>query len=239
MKSVLVPSVAKKAFDKIEKKLTGLGYELYCTEPMYAITNKDGTTTFKANYRVNSMKTVFGDICKIDENAPVLVIGLTAWADPTPNDPGQITYYLSVKASPIYNAWFDGSDDNLNTLVSNFIENEQIINWYDQGDYIYFEENKELDKLNGGLIEEVDLDEIDTQIKESVDISSLEDVEAKLDTIMDALGLTEDEDESEKTAEDSVEESPVVEEEIETEKEEPESEESSTPPELDNINFVD
>lgn len=198
MKSLLVPSTAKYIFNKIKKNLKNFGYDVEFASEVEGILGE--RNTYQQSFKIKGFNTTYGKVFTIQNNAPLLNIRLFSYDN---GDAAGQQYNLRAWI-PGTNYDWEGEDWNLQQVTDAYLEDadSDIANVFADNDYLDLStENETVEQLNEGLIKNIDLDSLDKQVKENNDIDSLEELNAKVDTILDALGLIDDNDDDEKDAE--------------------------------------
>lgn len=190
MENYFTASKAIKVFDKIQTKLESFGYKLNRSSDVETYKYKNDIIEFCQKYKFSQFDTnTFGKF-SVKDSAPELKICLLIEKDDT-ND--RLEYDITAILGD--NVWA-GRDISLQYLVNAYLDDaySDIANYYadndlldlvDNGDNIPVYENlKNYSDLNK-------LDKLDKQVKESNDSEALEDLNMKVDTILDALGLAD------------------------------------------------
>lgn len=178
-------SEASDAFDKIETKLRNFGY-VFDSSNIEHHKDRVGKDKYIKEYKIKQFGAEY-----IKDLAPELKICITAYMDGDDK-----VYHLDATIG--YAIW-SASDTNLQSVIDNYVSAAylDIIDFYIEADYLDFISDENLEtKSSESLINSIDLDGLDKQIKESndSDSDSLEDLNAKVDTILDALGLVNEDE---------------------------------------------
>lgn len=191
MENYFTTSKAIKVFDKIQTKLENFGYKLNRSSDVETYKHKNDVIEFCQKYKFSQFDTnTFGKF-SVKDSAPELKICLLIGKDDT-ND--RLEYDITAILGD--NVWA-GRDISLQYLVNAYLDDaySDIANYYADNDLLdlvdnsdsstpVYENLKNYSDLNK-------LDKLDKQVKESNDSEALEDLNMKVDTILDALGLAD------------------------------------------------
>lgn len=227
MGKMLTNYQASYTFKKIATKLKSFGYDVEWDSSVKKIDmGHSDVTKYITSYKIHSFDTTYGSIFNLKDNVPELEISLLSYFDEVARRDPEVgaTYNLNAHIGTTSYDW-EGEDFSLQGLVDAYLNDaySDIANAYvEYDDYIedITNEDKLVAKLNEGLTQSIDLDRLSKQVKESNedDVESLEVLNAKVDTILDALGLVDEDAASEEDQ--SVDDVEVVDAEAETTKEE-------------------
>lgn len=200
----ITPSKAKYVWNKIVDVLTKLGYEIEQVGNTQLITGKNTITQFQQDFKISY---VWNDAWTkkyiMSDNAPVMTVSLLGYSQQ--DFPNTIIYNLSAKIPGTRFDW-EGEDTDLMSLVDIFLDDAKNDILNDMSEFIEKVEEKDLsvamyDSINKKLEDSVlrIYEGLYKQVKENAEDktedASLEDLEQKIDIIMDALGLKEEEKE--------------------------------------------
>ena len=202
----VTPSKAKYVWNKITDTLTKLGYEIEQVGNTQLITGKNTITQFQQDFKISY---VWNDAWTkkyiMSDTAPVMTVSLLGYSQQ--DFPNTIVYNLSAKIPGTIFDW-EGEDTDLMSLVDNFLSDAKNDILNDMSEFTEKVEEKDLsvamyDSVNKKLEDSVlrIYEGLYKQIKENAEDkteeASLEDLEQKINVIMDALGLKEEENKEE------------------------------------------
>lgn len=204
MKSLLVPSVAKYAFNKLLKGLKNFGYDANFASELELFSSAEDAVSYVQSIKIDGFDTTYGKIFKIKDDAPFLEVRIMAYQNPSIFVGTQYNLWAHIYGTDVYD--WEGEDANLMQIVDSFLDDadSDIANAYTNHDYLDMsEENEIVNRLNEGLIQKINLDELSKQVSESTDSISLEELNTKVDTILDALGLVNEDKKDDKDDKDN------------------------------------
>lgn len=231
----IAPSVATYNYHRIEQLLSQYGYVFDVFKDMEIISGDNLITQYTKSYKIKSCLADTGITYYIKDNASPLVINMLGYADKNLfGEDLPIVYNLSAKIDGTDFDW-EGESNSLVDVRDSFLEdaNSGILNAYSNYDYIVDSNNLKIEeKLEKSIV--CIYESLYKQIKENTDNdSALKELDDKIDVIMDALGLKDDEQNKETKDENNTENN------VTTEDEEDVDIELSDTPQVDTITIDD
>lgn len=188
MRNYFTTSKAIRVFDKIQTKLESFGYKLNRSSDIETYKYKNDVIEFCQKYKFSQFDTnTFGKFL-VKDSAPELKLCLLAEKDDLNN---RLEYDITAILGD--SVWA-GRDTSLQDLVDAYLDDaySDIANYYADTDQLDLVDSDDDDiPVYENLKNHLDLDKLDKQIKESNDLETLEDLNTKVDTILDALGLAD------------------------------------------------